>query len=248
VADTIDPRFGQPLWADDNSTFPGVAGWTAIFQAIYGKSAIGRHGLTSAMGSPSVPDVFYWATDTKRLWCSGAGTAWTEVSPVGGGGLPLGQPYNGIKSPPDEGTSRIAARADHKHPEPAWPIALYEFERQSANSYDSFTPGHMAGVMSGSFTGPAGLYLFGATAVVSTQSAATDAYTVGYLRYTVNGVNLTEDSRCDMSRIAQSVSFTKAKAVGAGTVTLNLYLQTSSANGSIYTNGSHIWAAFLGPN
>jgi hypothetical protein len=246
VPDTVDPRFGQPLWADDNSSFPGVAGFTNIFRAIYGKSAIGRHGLTSAMGPPTTPDVFYWATDTKKLWASGDGSAWTEVSPVGGGGLPLGQPY-GPKSLPSEGTSRIAARADHKHPEPDWPVMLYNWQRGSTTSTNAFTPGSMHALISGSFNSLGGYFLFGCTVVLSTQSAAADAYTAGNLRFTVNGVNMSEDLRCDMTRAAVPVNFTLAKSVGAGACTLGVSVQATSANGVVYTNGSNMWAAYLGP-
>lgn len=248
MPDTVDPRFGQPLWADDNSSWPGVAGFTNIFKAIYGQAAIGRHGLTSAMGSPSTPDVFYWATDTKRLWSSGDGSAWTEVSPVGGGGVPQGQPY-GRAIAGAEGTSRIAARADHKHPEADWPVSLWEFPRGSPRASDTISAGGMTLVMTGSFTGPAGLYQFGCNVVLSTISTASDAYTVGYLRFLVNGAPLTGDMRCDMTRTTGCVSTTRIQSrPAAGPVTLEAYIGANTVAGQIFTTGSDLWAAYLGPS
>lgn len=82
AADTTDPRFGNPVWAGESSPWPGVTGWNTILGNLHSKAAIGRHGLTSAMGAPTVADQFYYATDTNKLWASADGSAWVEVSPL----------------------------------------------------------------------------------------------------------------------------------------------------------------------
>jgi hypothetical protein len=118
MAVTQDPRYGTNRWSAGSDPWPARAGWNALLDLLTTKAAIFAEGAFSARPafSAAKKGTFYWATDQNRLYYQSA-TAWTEVSPVGGGGIP-----KAVKDGADgaEGVSRIGARADHIHPEPAW--------------------------------------------------------------------------------------------------------------------------------
>src|SRR6478735_2260475 len=111
MAKTQLARTGASQWSVDTDAWPARTGWNnelANFNAVV---AVYGQGTTAARPAASRQGFYYFATDTLRLWYDN-GTAWTEVSPVGGGGTP--QP-TAIGTAGSEGTSRIAARADHVH-------------------------------------------------------------------------------------------------------------------------------------
>lgn len=89
--------------------WPGRPGWNQMLAFIDNLAAQGLTGTTPARPAPGITSRFYFATDTQRIYFD-TGSAWVEISPVGGGGPPA--PNAPTAS---EGTSRIAARSDHVH-------------------------------------------------------------------------------------------------------------------------------------
>jgi len=112
---TQDPRFGTNRWGAGTDPWPARPGWNALLDLLTTKAAIFAEGTFAARPafSAAKKGTFYWATDQQRLYYQSA-TAWTEVSPTGGGGGGVAsQGRTGV-----EGTSRLAARSDHSHPDP----------------------------------------------------------------------------------------------------------------------------------
>lgn len=110
---TKDPRFGQDRWGAGTDPWPARPGWNAQLDLITTKAALYSEGPFSARPpfSAAKAGTYFWATDQQKLYYQSA-TAWTEVSPVGGGGV--GRDLVGRAG--TEGASRLAARADHTHP------------------------------------------------------------------------------------------------------------------------------------
>ena len=113
MAKTTLPRLGVSSWSADADTWPGRLGVNAELLAINTNAA--RWGQSTMAARPAAAaaniGTYWWTTDTLRLWYDNGG-AWTEVSPVGGGGTPTSID---IGDAGVEGSSRIAARADHQH-------------------------------------------------------------------------------------------------------------------------------------
>jgi hypothetical protein len=116
MAVTQDARFGTNRWGAGTDPWPARLGWNALLDLLTTKAAIFAEGTFAARPAfaAAKKGSFYWATDQQRLYYQSA-TAWTEVSPVGGGGVPKPVAIDGNGK---EGASRIAARADHIHPDP----------------------------------------------------------------------------------------------------------------------------------
>lgn len=112
VAKTQLPRTGVSQASADSDTWPGRTGFNAEYANLNNVIAVWGQGTTAARPVAAYQGRWFWATDTSRLWVDN-GTAWTEVSPVGGGGVPV---QVNVGSGGSEGVSRIAARADHSHP------------------------------------------------------------------------------------------------------------------------------------
>jgi hypothetical protein len=105
------PRSGVSQWSAGTDIWPGRAGIDADFASLDGAMALWAQGTTAARPAAGKSGRYYWASDSLRLWYDN-GTAWTEVSPVGGGGAPT---TLAVAAAGAEGSSRIAARADHTH-------------------------------------------------------------------------------------------------------------------------------------
>ena len=115
MAVTQDPRYGTNRWGAGTDPWPARAGWNALLDLLTTKAAIFAEGAFSARPAfaAAKKGTFYWATDQQRLYYQSA-TAWTEVSPNGGGGVPVSNRGRAGA----EGTSRLSARADHVHEDP----------------------------------------------------------------------------------------------------------------------------------
>jgi hypothetical protein len=119
---TRTQRLGLALYSSGSDPWPGRTGWNELMGLLEGQTAEWAQGTIAARPTAGVAGRMYWATDTKRKYWDD-GSAWTEESPVGGGGTPQRAKIGAAGS---EGTSRVAARADHTHPitAPAAPAAL----------------------------------------------------------------------------------------------------------------------------
>ncbi len=111
MAKTQLPRSGASQWSADSDLWPGRTGFNAEFSNYNTVFALWGQGTTAQRPVAAFGGRFYFATDTRRLFYDN-GTSWDEVSPVGGGGTPTSVD---IGTAGAEGTSRIAARADHTH-------------------------------------------------------------------------------------------------------------------------------------
>lgn len=105
------PRTGVSQWSADSDTWPGRTGWDTELSNLNAVMAVSSQGTNAARPVAAYSGRYYWATDTQRLWYD-TGTTWVECSPVGGGGTPTS---NDVGDAGAEGSSRIAARADHQH-------------------------------------------------------------------------------------------------------------------------------------
>lgn len=111
MAKTQLEPIGTSQWSSDADTYPGRVGWNSELANLNAKAARWLQGSTGNRPVAANPGRYFWATDTFRLWYDD-GSAWTEVSPVGGGGTPTA---GSVGVAGGEGVSRIAARADHQH-------------------------------------------------------------------------------------------------------------------------------------
>ncbi len=243
MADSTDARFGDPIWGGEGSTWPGVTGWNALLAAIYSKAAIGIQGVSGSRPAAGINARVYWATDTNRLYWDN-GTTWTEVSPVGGGGTPTGQSLSKAGAAGAEGTSRIAARADHSHPEPAWPLSFYGYRLPA----DVGVPVGLHVVAA--YTVPstaAGLYMLGYTMVMATQSAAADAFSQNALSLFVNGSQYGPQVLSDCDRKRMPYSYTEGYIHAGGSLTLSVDANPQQTPINVLAAGTILWAAYLGP-
>jgi hypothetical protein len=87
VAKSTLTRLGVSQWSSDTDVWPGRTGVNTELSTLNANAAKWGQGTTAARPVASTSGFYYWATDTQRLWVDN-GTAWTEVSPVGGGGTP----------------------------------------------------------------------------------------------------------------------------------------------------------------
>lgn len=109
---TRTARLGLALFSQASDAWPGRAGWNELMGLLEGQTTEWAQGELASRPAAGTAGRVFWAIDAKRLyWDDGA--SWTETSPVGGGGLPQGIKVGAAGA---EGTSRIAARADHTHP------------------------------------------------------------------------------------------------------------------------------------
>jgi hypothetical protein len=116
------------------------------------------------------------------------------------------------------------------------------FERQSASGTDTFPNGSMVTLVQGTIVdAPIGSYLITGTLILSAGSAAT-----GNFRLLAAGANLSEDMRSDLSTQARPSSYTTSYTHAGGNLLVNLAFQ-AAVTATIYTNGSRITAAYLGP-
>ena len=145
MADSIEPRLGMTVFADETSPFVGVTGWNTQMALIYGKVVVARADVYANLGAPTVANVLFWATDTSRLYHSGTGASWTEVSPIGGGGNPVADRVSGPGIGPAPGTARTGSRSDHDHGSAAFPATTWkDIPGQAAVSVSA--PGSYVGV------------------------------------------------------------------------------------------------------
>lgn len=114
---TNTPRLQLAQYSAAGDTWPGRTGWNTLAQLLEGQVAEYSQGTQAARPAAGNIGRAYWAADTRRLWWDD-GTIWTEVSPVGGGGVPAAALLGAAGA---EGNSRVAARADHTHPMAAPP-------------------------------------------------------------------------------------------------------------------------------
>jgi hypothetical protein len=121
--------------------------------------------------------------------------------------------------------------------------STWTFERISANATDSFASGSMVSLISATITdAPIGRYLITGLLVLSAAAS-----TSGNFRLTVGSTGLSEDMRADLTTQARPSSFTGAYAHAGGNLGLNLAFQSGTQTATVYTNGSRITAALVGP-
>ena len=110
----LTPRLGLTTYSSGADPHPGRAEHNARMARLDDLVAIALQGTAAARPAAGVRGRLYWSTDTSRLsWDTG--TAWADVSTIGGGGA--GAPVK-VNAAGTEGTSARAARADHSHPLP----------------------------------------------------------------------------------------------------------------------------------
>ena len=113
----------------------------------------------------------------------------------------------------------------------------------TSNASDSFSSGSMAGLLGSSWSVPPGDFL-----VIDTLTLSAAATTVAYHRLVVNGVNVTADSRCDLTTAPRPVGFAYPLLnFAGGTLSVSASAQTASSTGTIFTAGSSIAVVYLGP-
>lgn len=108
---------------------------------------------------------------------------------------------------------------------------------------DSFAAGSFVGMLSATVNNaPAGDYLVTVTLVMS--GAATSA---GYLRFLVNGVNVSGDSRADVIGNPMPKSFSYAMNWAGGNLPLSALFQSGTQTATVWVAGSGIAVGYLGP-
>ncbi len=118
MAVTKTPRFQLDQWSASSDPRPGRVDTNRIHALIESQAAkVYPSGVLSDRPATNVFGSFYLATDQGvdgRLYYNG-GTGWVALNTVGGGGP--GKPLI-INGDGGEGSSLLAARADHTHPLP----------------------------------------------------------------------------------------------------------------------------------
>lgn len=118
MAVTKTPRFQLDQWSAGSDPRPGRVDTNRIHALIESQAAkVYPSGVLSDRPATNVFGSFYLATDQGvdgRLYYNG-GTGWVALNTVGGGGP--GRPLI-INGNGGEGSSLLAARADHTHPLP----------------------------------------------------------------------------------------------------------------------------------
>ena len=111
---TKTPRLGLNTYTAGSDPHPGRAEYNARMQQLDALAAIAAQGTQAERPTAGTWGRLYWARDVARLYWD-TGSAWVEVTNVGGGGAGAALAVGGAGS---EGTSGRAARADHVHPLP----------------------------------------------------------------------------------------------------------------------------------
>lgn len=118
MAVTKTPRFQLDQWSASSDPRPGRVDTNRIHALIESQAAkVYPSGVLSDRPATNIFGSFYLATDQGvdgRLYYNG-GTGWVALNTVGGGGP--GRPLI-INGDGGEGSSLLAARADHTHPLP----------------------------------------------------------------------------------------------------------------------------------
>lgn len=118
MAVTKTPRFQLDQWSASSDTRPDRVDTNRIHALIESQAAkVYPSGVLSDRPATNIFGSFYLATDQGvdgRLYYNG-GSGWVALNTVGGGGP--GKPLI-INGDGDEGSSLLAARADHTHPLP----------------------------------------------------------------------------------------------------------------------------------
>ena len=108
---SVTPRLKLKKYSSGGDPHPTRVEFNAMIDSLEGAAAIHVSGITSARPAAGVRGRFYSDTTTGRVYLDD-GTAWGEISSVGGGG---GGAAVLVAGTPSEGTSDRAARADHTH-------------------------------------------------------------------------------------------------------------------------------------
>ena len=114
MAVTTTPRLGLPTYSAGSDPHPGRTDHNSRMTQLDALVALAKQGTTAERPAAKTWGRLYWDTTVSRLYWD-TGTAWAEVSTVGGGGAGAALAIGGSGS---EGASSRAARADHTHPLP----------------------------------------------------------------------------------------------------------------------------------
>ena len=114
MAVTTTPRLGLPTYSAGSDPHPGRTDHNSRMTQLDALVALAKQGTTAERPAAKTWGRLYWDTTVSRLYWD-TGTAWAEVSTVGGGGAGAALVIGGAGS---EGASSRAARADHTHPLP----------------------------------------------------------------------------------------------------------------------------------
>lgn len=142
---------------------------------------------------------------------------------------------------------RASYIADFVGSTPTWvaldPGRKWDFPRSGGNERDPIPSGRYVTVMNGTLTdAPAGSYLIGANVNAFSANPGN-----GNLRVVAGGKNLSLDARIDsMNGRPVETSFTRPFTHGGGDLRIETFLQFEK-DGTIISNGSGMWAAYLGP-
>lgn len=111
MAITPTPRFGLKQFSTGSDPHPTRLEHNAMIGTLEANAALFTQGVLTARPTAGKQGRIFWANDTKRLYYDD-GSAWSEVSPIGGGGAGKAVVIGGAAA---EGTAERAARADHTH-------------------------------------------------------------------------------------------------------------------------------------
>lgn len=114
MAVTTTPRLGLKKYTAGTDPHPTRVEFNAHQDRLETMTTIPLQGTMAARPSAGTWGRLYYATDQSRMYWD-TGSAWAEVTSVGGGGAGAGLAIGGSGA---EGTSARTARADHTHPLP----------------------------------------------------------------------------------------------------------------------------------
>jgi hypothetical protein len=120
MAITTTSRFGLKLYSSGTDAHPTRVDFNAMINSIEAVGVIGDQGLASARPTANKGHRVWWSSDTSRFYWDD-GTAWQEITNVGGGGAGAPVVVAGTAS---EGSSNRNARADHTHNLPIATISV----------------------------------------------------------------------------------------------------------------------------
>ena len=135
------------------------------------------------------------------------------------------------------GTSGALARSDHVHGREAAPVS-FTVARATDNggtAVDAYPAGSFSSLLNGSFPGqPASNWLL----MVTLKLAVAGGGTPGNLRVTINGGIVSGDERLDLFSTVTNQTFFYVAALGAGTITVDVSHQPTSAGAQVVNNGT----------